>query len=117
MATLADDLAKFHDGDLTLTVNGRKYRIPEPSITEGERIRAAFYDPTLTPQQRLDETLAVLGPVYEQAKADGVGWSHVRHMGETALCYHAAGPAVAARYWRLGKLAELADIDRLLQQE
>jgi hypothetical protein len=111
------DLADHFDGDLWLPVRGKTYKIPEPTATEVDRIRGFLFDAAATPAQEIDEAVKILGPVYEQAIADGLGWAHVRHMGRTALYHYGVHEKVAAQFWRLGHIAALVDLDTLLAKE
>ena len=113
------DLNEVFDARLALPVNGKTYYIPEPDAelglwckamaTAGYNISAGITpaDDSL-PNLQLDDDeedamyRRLLGPVYDELLADGVGPVRLHFIGATAFIWVALGPDVAEAYWGSG---------------
>jgi hypothetical protein len=123
MGSVFQDLDRYYDPGLTLTVLGREYVLPLPSAELGLWCRrvvqivgdvtAASSDEDMQAAARRTETLPelpgdltlqerVLGPVYQQMIDDGVPDPYLQFAAETAYFWIAYGADVAKRYWESG---------------
>ncbi|UQE74191.1 hypothetical protein MYK68_15885 [Gordonia sp. PP30] len=59
------DLREFHDPDLLLTINGKTYRIPSPSASEGLKIRQLFAAEMIGDATELDHIAKILGAQWQ----------------------------------------------------
>jgi len=91
---------------------GRVYRIPDPPADLGARVArlvtsaiAAYQTGEAPDVEILDDNderdivERLLGPAYEEMRADGVRWSYIRHAGVTAMFWVAVGEDAAREYW------------------
>ncbi len=94
------DLNEFLDGRCPITVKGKTYYVAEPNALAGLRIQRMFIDPTTTldDAQETAEIMSLLGPVWDEMNADGVGYTKALFAGRVALIYYAMGPDKAAIY-------------------
>lgn len=110
------DLDSFYDGDLYLPWRGEQWKIAEPTAKESERLRLLiFNDPPLQGNREIEEMKKLMGETWEKLVEAGVGWSHLLHMGRTALLYFATTPDVAEGHWKLAQFTSLLDLDALLR--
>ncbi len=125
MATF-QDLDEFFDDSLPLPVGGKWYRISAPDAEVGllcQRLMHAGLaaeqgeqvdDPklnelaavVLNDDEERDLYQRVLGPVFDELRADGVSWPKIQHVGATALVWVAAGKEAAAKIWASGGTGE-----------
>lgn len=98
------DLADFFDPDLYLPIRGKTYQIASPNADDGLRLRNIFSDPTaeFTDGDEIKEMQNLLGPVWDEMKADGVDWASLCHAGRTALFHYGLGKTLAEIQWTTG---------------
>ncbi|GAA5046581.1 hypothetical protein HNP84_009751 [Thermocatellispora tengchongensis] len=124
--TTFQDLDDFFDDSLPLPVGGKWYRIPAPdaevgllcqrlmhaslAAEQGEAVDdpklTALAEVVLTDDEERDLYQRVLGPVFDELRADGVSWPKIQHVGATALVWVAAGKDAAAKMWASGGMGE-----------
>ncbi|WP_433355635.1 DUF7426 family protein [Microtetraspora malaysiensis] len=124
--TQFQDLDEFFDDSLPLPIGGKWYRIPAPDAEVGllcQRLMHAGMaaepgepvdDPklnelasvVLNDDQERDLYQRVLGPVFDELRADGVTWPKIQHVGATATVWVAAGKEAAAKVWAAGGVGE-----------
>lgn len=94
------DLDEFLDGRCPITVKGKTYYVAEPNARQGLRLQRMFLDPTtvLDDARELEEIRSLLGPVWDEMNADGVGYSKMLFAGRVALIYYAMGSDKAIIY-------------------
>lgn len=94
------DLDEMLDGRCPLKLNEKTYYVPEPSALEGIRLQRLFADPTteLSDELEMKEIFALLGPVWDEMAADGIGQKKAFFAGRIALLYYAMGPEQALLY-------------------
>ena len=123
-----DDLDRYFDPGLTLTVRGREYRLPLPSAELGlwcrrmaeaagavneastpEEMEAAVARVNALPNLPGDLTLPerVLGDVYGRMVADGVPDPYLTFCGNTAYVWIIGGEEAAEAYWTSGGRPEV----------
>ncbi|NRQ31277.1 hypothetical protein HII36_05420 [Nonomuraea sp. NN258] len=122
MTTQFQDLDDFFDDSLPLPVGGKWYRVPAPDAEVGllcQRLMhaglaaeqgQAVDDPKLTElvevvlndEEERDLYQRILGPTWDELRADGVSWPKIQHVGATALVWIAAGKDAAAKVWASG---------------
>jgi hypothetical protein len=113
-------LNEVFDGRLSLPgKDGKIYYIPEPDselgtwctamFSAGVAIQLGETPPEGLPPLQLDDTAEdamykrVLGEaLLEQLKADGYGHGTIRHFGQTAFIWIAAGTEAAEAFWNSG---------------
>ncbi|SRR6266702_3203883 len=108
------DLDEFYDGDLYLPWNGTKWRVPEPSAQESMRLRLLVFDKGFSGNDEITEMQHLMGETWDALITAGVGWSHLMHIGRTALLYFATTPDVAEAHWKLAQFTSLIDLDAVL---
>lgn len=96
------ELDEVLDGGLPIQAGGHRYLIPEPTIRQGLSLVRVFAenDGKLDDTTELAEARKLLGPVWDQMSADGVGHSKAVFAGRYALIYHAVSPNAARAYVR-----------------
>ncbi|MFD0659770.1 DUF7426 family protein [Thermocatellispora tengchongensis] len=124
--TTFQDLDDFFDDSLPLPVGGKWYRIPAPdaevgllcqrlmhaslAAEQGEAVDdpklTALAEVVLTDDEERDLYQRVLGPVFDELRADGVSWPKIQHVGATALVWVAAGKDAAAKMWASGGMGK-----------
>ncbi|MEV0379809.1 hypothetical protein [Nonomuraea sp. NPDC050643] len=124
--TTFQDLDEFFDDSLRLPVGGKWYVIPAPDAEVGllcQRLMHASLaaeqgetveDPKLTElaeivlndDEERDLYQRILGPVWDELRADKVTWPRIQHVGATALVWVAAGKDAAAKIWASGGAGE-----------
>ncbi|HUR06993.1 MAG TPA: hypothetical protein VM347_30920 [Nonomuraea sp.] len=124
--TTFQDLDEFFDDSLRLPVGGKWYVVPAPDAEVGllcQRLMHASLqaeqgeavdDPklnelaevVLNDDEERDLYRRILGPVWNELRADGVSWPKVQHIGATALVWVAAGKDAAAKIWASGGAGE-----------
>lgn len=109
------DLDSFFDGNLYLPWRGEQWKVEEPTAKEAERLRdLIFGDPALQGNEEIAEMQKLMGATWPALVEAGVGWSHLLHMGRTALLYFSTTPDVAEGHWKLAQFTSLIDLDALL---
>lgn len=108
------DLDEFFADFLELPIGGKTYRVPDVPAADGlwaqrivEEIRKAKRagDADAGKLDDGDERLLyqrMLGPVFDEMMADGVGWSKVTHAGMTAFIWATNDREAAEKYWESG---------------
>lgn len=102
------DYLEFAVGPLRLPVNGKLYEIPPVNIATGLLLRKAVVDNEQAAIEELaggDEEAAyrrILGPVYDEMKADGVPFAALDRVYLTAITDHQRGRLIAETVWELG---------------
>lgn len=114
MATVLTDLNEIYDPDLYLPIRGMVYRIPAPTIVEGDRLRTLVWDSELTPQELHDEIVKILGPAHQQMVDDEIPAPYRDHAGCTAIVHFGASTQLGREYWMFSFLGEMIDIDALI---
>ncbi|MEU1880836.1 hypothetical protein ABZ470_26315 [Streptosporangium sp. NPDC020072] len=124
--TQFQDLDEFFDDSLRLPVGGKTYVIPAPDAEVGllcQRLMHASLaveqgeevdDPQLNElaavvlddDEERDLYQRILGPVWDELRADRVTWPRIQHVGATALVWVAAGKEAAAKIWGSGGAGE-----------
>lgn len=107
------DLDEFFEGDLFLPWRGQKWRIPEPTAKESERLRIQVL--TMEGDEEIHEMRKLMGQTWNDLMDAGIGWCHLLHMGRTALLHFTMPPEVSESHWQLAQLSTLVDIDKLVQ--
>lgn len=108
------DLDDFYDGDLYLPWKGTQWRVAEPTAKESERLRMLIFSKGFAGNDEIAEMQNLMGDTWNALVEAGVGWSHLLHMGRTALLYFATTPDVAESHWKLAQFTSLIDLDALL---
>lgn len=107
------ELAYFPQDTLTLHIAGHTYTIPAASVDTGAKMQAVLAattaitnqtplsENTTTTLQKVDEGFVkeVLGPVYDQASQNGLGFKALTHMALTMSIYTVLGDETAATFW------------------
>lgn len=102
------DFTEFAVGPLKLPINGRLYEIPPIDIATGLLLRKAVIDEDAKALEELagtDDEAAyrrVLGPVYDEMKADQVPWDALDRAYLTAITDHQRGRLIAETVWEVG---------------
>lgn len=111
------DLDDFFTGDLVLPWKGRDWVIPEPTAKESERLQALVYSDELTGPREIYEIRKLMGQTWHDLVEAGIGWSHLLHIGRTALIYFTGTPEMAHGHWTLGRLALAVDLDAVIAEQ
>lgn len=115
MAFKLPDLDTFYDGDLYLPWRGEKWRIAEPTAKESERLRELVFVHGLQGNEEIGEIRKLMGQTWHNLIDSGIGWSHLLHMGRTALIHFTSTPDVAEGHWKLAQYTSLLDLDAVLR--
>lgn len=111
------DLTEFYDGDLKLPWAYKDWVIKEPSAKESERLRALVFTQEMHGDTEVYEMRKLMGQTWNDLIDSGIGWSHLLHMGRTALIHFTTTPEVAEQFWHLAQAATLLDLDLLMKKE
>jgi hypothetical protein len=102
------DFTEFAVGPLQLPIKGKLYTIPPIDIATGLLLRKAVIDEDAKALEELagtDDEAAyrrVLGPVYDEMKADHVPWDALDRAYLTAITDHQRGRLIAETVWEVG---------------
>lgn len=98
------DADEIIEGGLSIPIGRKVYHVAEPTAREGIRLQLLFHNPNtnLTDVDELREIKRLVGPVWDQMNADGVGWSKMMHAGRTALFKYGLGDENAETFWNGG---------------
>lgn len=98
------DFAEFAKPPLDLPYNGKLYRIPTPDVELGLRLTRGLNGDTeeLTSADIGDQWALVLGPAYDEMRADKVPAVFVARAFVTALADFQLGREMAEITWEVG---------------
>lgn len=99
-----EDAREFFTGPLALPIRGKTYVIPEVDIDLGLALTGILTGGKSEFDKKPVEYLyqRLLGPVWDEMKADGVPGSIIVRVGETALADFSQGRDIARMVWRYG---------------
>lgn len=111
------DLREFHDPHLYLPINGKTYTVKAPTAELGLRIKRHTVDPDSDPSQEIkfiaellgatydEDTDTMTGGLWDELNADGVPYTEILHVGNTAMAHYGVSPEFGEMWWetRLGK--------------
>lgn len=94
------ELANMIDGRCPLVVNGHTYHVPQPSVRHGINLTLLLGDHTteLSDREEYAHIRTILGPVWDEMEANGVGKSLALFAGRVAMLWYGVGPAQAMKY-------------------
>ncbi len=115
------DLREFFDGSLRLPIDGKTYVIPPISAEDGLWAQAlldvavkadggaeASEDDVAVLNDDDERNLyeRMLGPVYDEMKADKIDWPSIARAGTTAYLFFTVGEEAAQSFWQSGSSGE-----------
>lgn len=113
MAILGD-LDDVFDGDLVIPWRRREWTIKEPPAAMIEELRSYIFTTDYKPSDEPDTAKRLMGPVWDEMIAAGIGWASLMHIGRTVIMHFGVSPDVAKSYWQLGRYIALIDLDEVM---
>lgn len=111
MATIPlRDLSEFHDPDLYLPINGKRYRIAAPTRETVKELRE-FVDKPRSVEAVRAAAAPLLGSALDEMTNDDLPQAWIDHAGRTAIVHYALGATLAAANWHFGPAAEAIELE------